>query len=202
MRTKFKPWAQPYIEEHPEVQISEDSFASLQKGYVLEIGAGKGGFLYGMSTKFPNISFIGVERNVTCCGFICKKLVENEIKNAKLYFGDFERVSMNIPDESVSTIFLNFSDPWPKKRHNKRRLTAERFINEYYRILQPKGKLIIKTDNKDLFDFSVENLDSSKFLLLSKTEDYKELDGFDCITEYEASFREEGLPIYRIVLEK
>ena len=202
MRTKFKPWAQPYIEEHPEVQVTSESFASIEKGYVLEIGSGKGGFLLGMSTKFPNVRFIGVERNVTCCGFICKKLVENNIENAKLHFGDFENLSMSIPSESVSTIFLNFSDPWPKKRHFKRRLTAERFINEYYRILEPKGKLIIKTDNKDLYDFSVENLDLSKFLLLSKTEDYKDLDEFDCITEYEASFREEGAPIYRIVLQK
>ena len=202
MRTKFKAWAQPFIEEHPEVMCSEDDLSNLKEGTILEIGSGKGGFLLGMSNKFPNKAFIGIERNVTCCGFTAKKLVENNIENSKLLFGDFERVSERIKNDTISNIFLNFSDPWPKKRHFKRRLTASKFLDEYYRILTNGGKLIIKTDNKDLFDFSKETLENSKFKLLSYTEDYQEIDDFDCMTEYEQSFREEGAPIYRMILEK
>ena len=202
MRTKFKAWAEPFINEHPEVMCTEDALTNLKEGTVLEIGSGKGGFLLGMSKKFPNKTFIGIERNVTCCGFTAKKLVENEIENSKLLFGDFERVSQFIKNNMISDVFLNFSDPWPKKRHSKRRLTANKFLDEYFRILCNGGRLIIKTDNKDLFDFSKETLENSKFKLVSYTEDYQELDDFDCMTEYEASFREEGQPIYRMILEK
>lgn len=202
MRTKYKPWALPYINEHSEVMFQEEEFSLINDNSILEIGSGKGGFILDMSLKFPNKNFIGIERNVTCCGFCAKKLVENKITNAKLFFGDFEKISSLIKDESIETIFLNFSDPWPKKRHYKRRLTATKFLNEYYRILKKGGRLIFKTDNKDLFEFSNETLMETSFKVISYTEDYKELDEFDSITEYEKSFRDEGLPIYRMVLEK
>ena len=202
MRTKYKPWALPYINEHSEVMFQEEEFSLINDNSILEIGSGKGGFILDMSLKFPNKNFIGIERNVTCCGFCAKKLVENKITNAKLFFGDFEKISSLIKDESIETIFLNFSDPWPKKRHYKRRLTATKFLNEYYRILKKGGRLIFKTDNKDLFEFSNETLMETSFKVISYTEDYKELDKFDSITEYEKSFRDEGLPIYRMVLEK
>ena len=202
MRTKYKPWALPYINEHSEVMFQEEEFSLIKDNSILEIGSGKGGFILDMSLKFPNKNFIGIERNVTCCGFCAKKLVENKITNAKLFFGDFEKISSLIKDESIETIFLNFSDPWPKKRHYKRRLTATKFLNEYYRILKKGGRLIFKTDNKDLFEFSNETLMETSFKVISYTEDYKELDEFDSITEYEKSFRDEGLPIYRMVLEK
>ena len=202
MRTKYKPWALPYINEHSEVMFQEEEFSLINDNSILEIGSGKGGFILDMSLKFPNKNFIGIERNVTCCGFCAKKLVENKITNAKLFFGDFEKISSLIMDGSIETIFLNFSDPWPKKRHYKRRLTATKFLNEYYRILKKGGRLIFKTDNKDLFEFSNETLMETSFKVISYTEDYKELDEFDSITEYEKSFRDEGLPIYRMVLEK
>lgn len=201
MRTKYKPWCEPYIEEHQEVMLKTEEIGNLDNFY-LEIGSGKGQFLAKMAILNPQEQFIGVERNVTCCGFTCKKLVELEIKNGKLIYDNADSVLMNVKNEMVKTIFLNFSDPWPKIRHSKRRLTAESYLDSYYRILKPHGNLIFKTDNKDLFDFSLEKMNGSKFKIVSKDDNYDGKDSFDVQTEYEEKFRSEGQPIYRVVLEK
>lgn len=202
MRTKYKPWAKPYIEEHKEVTFSKEELLSFNKPYYLEIGSGKGQFLVDMAKKFPDKFFVGVERNVTCAGFTAKKLVEQEITNAKLMFINAELLMGEIKDNSIEAIFLNFSDPWPKKRHHKRRLTAESFLANYYRVLKNGGRLIIKTDNVDLFTFTLENLVNSKFKLVYKTDNYMDYDEFDTMTEYEKSFRDEGVAIHRLILEK
>ena len=202
MRTKYKPWAAPYIEEHKEVMFDKEQLLSFDKPYFLEIGSGKGQFLVDMAKKFPDKYFIGVERNVTCSGFTAKKLVEEEITNAKLMFINAELLMNDIKDSSIDGIFLNFSDPWPKKRHHKRRLTAINYLNNYYRVLKKGGRLVIKTDNPDLFSFTLENIEGLQFKMISKTDNYQELDEFDTMTEYEQSFREEGTPIHRLVLEK
>ena len=202
MRTKYKAWALPYITEHKEVMFNEEQLSSFDKPYYLEIGSGKGQFLVDMAKKFPDKFFVGVERNVTCCGFTAKKLVEEEITNAKLMFINAEVLMQEIKDNSLEGIFLNFSDPWPKKRHHKRRLTAMNYLDNYYRILKKEARLVIKTDNSDLFAFTLENLDNSKFKVISKTDNYMDYDEFDTMTEYEKSFRDEGVPIHRIVLEK
>ena len=135
MRTKYKPWAKPYIEEHTEVMCPFDNINNY-KNYYLEIGSGKGQFLVNMAKNHPGNLFIGMERNVTCAGFTAKKLVEGEITNAKLVYADAGQVLPSIEAESVEGIFLNFSDPWPKKRHAKRRLTSDSFLGQYYRILK------------------------------------------------------------------
>ena len=202
MRTKYKPWAKPYIDEHKEVMFTLEELSSFDRPYYLEIGSGKGQFLVDMAKKFPDKFFVGVERNVTCCGFTAKKLVEEEIANAKLMFINAEVLMQEIKDESLEGIFLNFSDPWPKKRHHKRRLTAMSYLDNYYRVLKKGARLVIKTDNTDLFAFTLENLENSKFKVISKTDDYNEFDEFDTMTEYEKSFRDEGVKINRIVLEK
>ena len=201
MRTKFKAWAEPFIKDHPEVMCPFDKLNE-QGPYYLEIGSGKGQFLLDMALKFPKLTFIGVERNVTCAGFTAKKLVENEIKNAKLVYADVGQITPSINDESIEGIFLNFSDPWPKKRHTKRRLTSETFLKEYYRILKKGGHLVFKTDNLDLFNYSLEVISDSSFKLIEANYSYDGKDDFDALTEYEKSFREEAQPIYRLILEK
>ena len=201
MRTKYKPWAKPYIEEHTEVMCAFDAINNYEN-YYLEIGSGKGQFLVNMAKNHPDTFFIGMERNVTCAGFTAKKLVEGEVTNAKLVYADAGQVLPSINAESVEGIFLNFSDPWPKKRHAKRRLTSDSFLGQYYRILKKGGKLIFKTDNYDLFTYSLEILENSTFKLVEANYSYDGKDPFDEITEYEASFRSEGQPIYRLILEK
>ena len=201
MRTKFKAWAEPFINEHPEVMCPFDKLND-EGSYYLEIGSGKGQFLLDMALKFPKLKFIGVEKNVTCAGFTAKKLVENQISNAKLVFADAQQMTPSIKDGSVEGIFLNFSDPWPKKRHTKRRLTSELFLKEYYRILKKGAKLIFKTDNYDLFTYSLEIIQSSDFKLVEANYSYDGKDHFDATTEYEANFRSQNMPIYRLILEK
>ena len=203
MRTKFKAWTVPYLEEHQEVLLNPEDLNALTYSYNLEIGSGKGQFLIDMARKFKNLHFIGVERNTTCAGITAKKLVEaTDIDNAKLIYDNADIVLLNLKDESVDNIFLNFSDPWPKKRHAKRRLSAPSYLDNYYRILKKGGRLIIKTDNVDLFAFTKETLEGSKFVLESITDDYTERDNFDAETEYEKSFREEGIAIHRVVVRK
>lgn len=201
MRTKYKAWALPYINEHKEVMIDSIQIKNL-KDYYLEIGSGKGKFLIDISNKFSNKQFIGLERNVTCAGITAKKLVESELSNAKLIFDDAERLLLSINNNSLSGIFLNFSDPWPKKRHARRRLTSPHYLKEYLRILKPGCYVYIKTDNDSLYEYSLESIVDSGFELVSNMEDYKQDEEFDTPTEYELSFIEKGFKIHRIVLKK
>lgn len=203
MRTKFKAWTVPFLEEHQEVLIKADEISSFGYPFSLEIGSGKGQFLVDMARKFPQQFFIGVERNTTCAGITAKKLVDaQELTNAKLIYDNADLVLLNLKDESVDNIFLNFSDPWPKKRHWKRRLSAPSYLDNYYRVLKAGGRLIIKTDNVELWAFTKEMMETSKFVLESITDDYVDRDDFDAETEYEKSFRKEGVPIHRMVVRK
>lgn len=201
MRTKYKPWALPYLTEHKEVQIKKDNISSLFDVY-LEIGSGKGGFLVKKSINNPDKYYVGIEKNVSCAGIACKALVENSITNGKIIYADAEEILLLLKDKSINDIFLNFSDPWPKKRHHKRRLTTNKFLDEYFRILKDDGEIIFKTDNKELFEFSLETLTNHKFQITYISFDYKELELGDEETEYEQSFRLEGLPIYRFKARK
>lgn len=201
MRTKYKPWAKPYIEEHTEVTYPVDKLNELDNLY-LEIGSGKGDFIVQMAKNNPNLFFLGIEKNITCGGFMAKKLAENELSNAKMIADDAERLLPNLKDKSVNTLFLNFSDPWPKKRHHKRRLTASKFLDEYVRILKDDGKMIFKTDNVDLFNDSIETIEESLLKIISLDRDYDGNEPFDAITEYEAFFRNEGTKINRMVVVK
>lgn len=202
MRTKFKSWSKPYIEEHPEVIVTLDQLKSIKGNFALEIGSGKGKFLADMAGLNPQLLIIGIERNITCAGITCKKLVENDISNARLMLASADEILPSIKDNSIVTIYLNFSDPWPKKRHFKRRLTYGTYLKQYYRILVKGGKLIIKTDNDDLFSFSQETLGASQFKVLEVLEDYDCKDLNDAMTEYEISFRDKGQKIHRIVAIK
>ena len=201
MRTKYKPWAKPYLEEHIEISLNDDELKKLDNFY-LEIGSGKGDFLVKMAEKNPSLFFLGIEKNVTCAGFSAKKVVESELQNAKLLCNNATNISPLLKDKSVNIIFLNFSDPWPKKRHHKRRLTSDNFLKEYMRILKDDGKIIFKTDNPDLFSFSIETFENNGFNIISKTDDYQGDDEFDAVTEYEAFFRLEGTPIHRMIVTK
>lgn len=201
MRTKFKAWAKPFIDEHVEVLCPIENL-NLFSDYYLEIGSGKGQFLCSMALKHPDKMFIGVEKNVTCAGFTAKKLVENKLQNAKLIYADAEKILPLIKENSVNALFLNFSDPWPKKRQSKRRLTSEQFLIQYLRILKKGARLIFKTDNVLLFDYSLKMTQISPFKLVSSDRNYDGSNSFDEMTEYEQNFREQNLPIYRLILEK
>ena len=196
MRTKFKPWAKPFLDEHQEVQYKLEDLPIIKDLY-LEIGSGKGAFLIGIAKLFPSRFFIGVEKNLTCSGYVAKKLVEEELPNAYLINADAEKVLEGLNEDSVNIIYLNFSDPWPKARHHKRRLTSSRFLSLYKKVLKEDGYILQKTDNYDLFLFSKETYLEEGFEIIEEDLDYQ-LKEDDIMTEYEESFRNEGLPIYRM----
>ena len=198
MRTKSKPWAKPYLQEHQEYSLTDEDLSSLDNFY-LEIGCGKGDFLTQMAEKYPNRLFLGVEKNYTCAAITLKKIVEKELNNVKFLYRDGADITKHLKDHSVKTIYLNFSDPWPKKRHSKRRLTSVSFLDEYKRILSKDGYLIFKTDNLQMFDYSLEMFKEANFKILSCTYDYQ-LQDDDALTEYENKFRLAGVAIKRVVV--
>ncbi len=199
MRTKFKAWTKPYIEEHLEYSLTDEEISSLDDLY-LEIGSGKGDFIIQMSEKYPDRLFLSIEKNVTCAGITLKKIVEKELKNVKFLFKDGAEVIRLIKDHSVNKIYLNFSDPWPKKRHSKRRLTSDSFLEEYKRILKPTGNLVFKTDDIDLFNYSIEMFNEAGFKVINSTFDYDGSDVDDAITEYQIKAVNKGITIKRVIL--
>jgi len=167
----------------------------------LEIGVGKGDFIIGMAKKYPNINFIGVEVQDSVIVRAVKKLNKEDLPNVRLLNMDANKLN-EIIDHEIDVLYLNFSDPWPKKRHHKRRLTSDSFLKEYERILKDDGKIIFKTDNEELFNFSIETFENNGFKIISKTNNYLGDDDFDACTEYEARFREKNMPIHRMVVTK
>lgn len=205
MRTKFKPWTVEYLNAHQDVNWTLEKLEKekILSPFYLEIGSGKGMFLVEIATKKSDFFFLGIEKNVTCAGITCKKIVESKIKNAFIVSEDIEKVFPLLEDETIDGLFLNFSDPWPKKRHEKRRLTSSRFIDDYQRILKSGGSLFFKTDNKELFDYTLKVfLSDQRFSLQKIDEDYDGALLFDAMTEYEHSFRELGQKIYRLEAKK
>ena len=201
MRTKFKPWTIEFLNEHKGVNLLIDDLAAFNfdKPTYLEIGSGKGMFLAMLALNNLDKQFIGVEENITCAGITCRKLVESEVPNAHIIGEDVEKVFPLIKDGTIEGLFLNFSDPWPKKRHAKRRLTSDRFIDNYYRILKKGGHFYFKTDNKELFDYTIKILTlDGRLEMLNIDENYDGKVEFDTQTEYEKSFRELGQTIYRL----
>lgn len=201
MRTKYKPWAKPYFEEHQEEISLPLSELSKLNHIHLEIGCGKGQFILDMSKRHPELNFLAVEKNITCVGFTAKKLVEEEVKNVKLLAMDGDIVLNELKDGSVDILYLNFSDPWPKKRHERRRLTHPLFLEKYFRVLANDGEIRFKTDNDELYVFSKEMFNNDKFYISSYEEDYQ-LREDDVMTEYEKKKRDLGLKIHRLIVRK
>lgn len=204
MRTKFKPWAVSYLSKHPEViltNIDKNDPFFLNKKLHIEIGSGKGDFIVKMAEKNKDISFIGVEKVKTVAGILTKKIVESNLDNVKCYPNDINILFNELEDESVNKIYLNFVDPWPKKKHAKRRLTFISYLNEYYRILKNGSYVVFKSDNDSLFEFTLEEIKKSQFTLIKSEENYI-FSEEDAMSEYEAKFRSLNKHIHRIILKK
>ena len=205
MRTKYKQWAVDLISEHPELVIQKvdlkDSFFKNDNLFV-EIGSGKGDFIVSSALKNPNNSYLAVERVQTVAGMMCKKIIDSKIQNVRVFANDVALLFDQLPNECFKGIYLNFVDPWPKKRHEKRRLTFINFLNQYYRLLKKGGRLLFKSDNDGLYEYSLEEITLTKFRVISSEFDYLIDEKSDSMTEYERKFREKGQKIHRIVMEK
>lgn len=160
----------------------------------LEIGMGKGDFIYQMATNYPNINFVGVEKYD---GVICKaikKLEEYELDNLRLIRCDAADLEKYIKKE-IDTIYLNFSDPWPKKRYHKRRLTHENLLKTYDALFKGKKHIFFKTDNIDLFNDSVIYLKNYGYDIINISYDLHKENMENFQTEYEKKFSDLGYKI-------
>ena len=209
MRLKHIKGAEEKIKQSPYVITNPEKFKGNYKSVFendnpihIEIGMGKGNFIIGMARQHPDINFIGIEMYDSVLLRAVQKLSDIEINNLKLIRTDATDIQ-NIFDEEVDTIYLNFSDPWPKNRHEHRRLTSDRFLKRYDSIFKDKKNIIQKTDNRKLFEYSIIAFTNYGYKIdeisLNLHEDENR---FNVMTEYEEKFVSKGYPIYMIKVVK
>lgn len=208
MRMRKKKWAQPWLEAHrdyiyPDPQEYRGKWKDLLQVSLLhlEIGMGKGDYLIGMAKLYPEEGWIGMEKDPSAAAVAARKQIEsgNDLANNRMIVGDAENILNWFDENEVDVIHLNFSDPWPKKHYHKRRLSSEKFLQIYHHVLNQNGKILMKTDNKDLFEDSVLYFLQNGFTLTEFSVDYRRKEHpEDVITEYESKFMAEGQPIYRL----
>lgn len=170
----------------------------------LEIGSGKGQFLTNMTSLNPNINYIGIEKYSSVLYRALEKRREVELSNLYFIRYDAQYITSVFAENEISRIYLNFSDPWPKDRHAKRRLTSRQFLAKYEQCLKKGGQVIFKTDNLMLFDFSLEEAEAAGWKIESITYDLhnSEFVKDNIMTEYEERFVSEGKPIHMMKIYK
>ena len=176
-----------------EVQpIVKDSSRELH----VELGTGKGDFITQIAERNPQINFVGLEVEATCVLAAARKVREKNLHNVRLIVFDVENITEIFSAHEVDRFYINFCDPWPKKRHAKRRLTHARFLELYRKILKPDGEIFFKTDNRGLFDFSLEQFALAGLEVRDVTNDLHAAEPPENIrTEYENKFSAAGVPI-------
>lgn len=206
MRLRKKPWIAQALEDYTGKELLEDDLAACKGCWAdtvlghrpvqLEIGCGKGQFLARMGELHPELGFLGLETQRDVCYYAAKKIREEALPNAKVLHADAAHLLDWFAPGEVERIYLNFSDPWPKERHAKRRLTSRTFLEEYRQILKPGGHLRFKTDNDALFAFSVEEFKAFGLTILTLTTDLHHTDILnEAQTEYEEKFSGRGKTI-------
>ena len=176
-----------------------------EKPIHIEIGMGKGRFLMGMAAQHPEINYIGIEKYSSVLLRAIQKMEEDELPNVRFLRMDAEDLCNVFDKEEISRIYLNFSDPWPKDRHAKRRLPSRQFLARYDEILKKDGKLEFKTDNRILFDFALEELEPAGWKADVVTFDLhgdEVLMEGNVMTEYEERFSSIGNPICKYIIRR
>lgn len=183
-------WAEVFGNEHP---------------IHIEIGMGKGQFILELAKRNPEINYIGIERYSSVLLRALEKFSTEEyeeLQNIRFICMDAAELDEIFASEEVEKIYLNFSDPWPKARHARRRLTSTRFLSVYEKVLVEEGVVEFKTDNRPLFEFSLEQVEEAGWELKAHTFDLhnnKEMNDGNIMTEYEAKFSAMGNPIHKLV---
>ena len=207
MRLRNKPWAKDALAARPEMVIQDpaqwkgrwhERFGNNNPIHI-EIGSGKGQFVSGMARQNPNINYIGIEIQESVLVVALEKALAADVPNLQLLHVNGGQVTDYFEDGEVDQIYLNFSDPWPKKRHAKRRLTHESFLVGYEKVLPPFGELHFKTDNRGLFEYSLASFSQFGLVLKQVWLDLHQVDfPGNVMTEYEEKFSAKGHPIYRV----
>lgn len=214
MRLRNIPGAREEIAES-EFVIHEDEMKS-KKGIWnevfgnnnpirIEIGMGKGQFIYALAEQNPDINYVGIEKFSSVLIRAIQKMQENPLPNLKFIRMDAEEITDIFGPEEVDRIYLNFSDPWPKDRHAKRRLPSRQFLGRYNQILKKDGVIEFKTDNQGLFDFALEEIEPAGWRLKCVTRDLHNdsaMNEGNIMTEYEERFSSMGNPIYKYIISR
>ncbi len=169
----------------------------------IEIGMGKGKFIHTMAKEHPDINYVGIEKYSSVLLRAVQKMSQEELPNLKFLRMDAENITGVFGAGEVDRIYLNFSDPWPKDRHAKRRLPSREFLARYDTILKKGGRLEFKTDNRALFDFALEELEpagwKAEVITYDLHSDEKLIQG-NVMTEYEERFSAQGNPICKYII--
>lgn len=207
MRLKYVEGARELIEAHPNLVIDkqdneklyyEDMFENSNPIQV-EIGIGKGRFIHELAKANPDINYIGIEKFDSVIVRALEKVIDEPLKNLKLIRVDAQAIPIILKDHSVDKVYLNFPDPWPKERHAKRRLTHRGFLNIYKDLLTENGEVHLKTDNKFLYDYSIEEMYYHDMDITYMTKDLHNSDfEGNIMTEFEEKFTKRGNPIYKL----
>lgn len=213
MRLRNVPGSREYIEASPYAIKNPEELKgkwrelfnkNMDSSFYVEIGTGKGQFISKHAEINPDIFYIGIEKFSSVIIRAIDKVEKLELENLKFIRFDAEYIENIFAENEVDRIYLNFSDPWPKDRHAKRRLTSSNYLKKYNKILAPSGTIEFKTDNRDLFDFSVEQAKESGWNIDVITYDLHNspyCEG-NIMTEYEERFSSLGTPINKMILSR
>lgn len=214
MRLRNIPRAESVLEAHDKVIKNEKELKGRWKEVFgndnpvyIEIGMGKGQFLTEMAVRHPDRNYIGIERYSSVLLRAVERLDKLEadswaLENIRFICMDAAQIGEVFEKGEVRGIYLNFSDPWPKKRHARRRLTSREFFARYDQVLAPEGRVEFKTDNQDLFRFSLEEADEAGWRVLMSTWDLHsdpDMNRGNVMTEYEEKFSAKGNPICKLI---
>lgn len=210
MRLRNIPGSQEMIDKSPLVIKEAEKTRGLWKELFgnahplhMEVGMGKGKFLMTLASENPGINYVGIERYSSVLIRALQKMEKNPLPNLVFLCMDASELEAVFAEGEVARIYLNFSDPWPKERHARRRLTSGAFLARYDHILEPDGRIEFKTDNRALFDFAVSELGPAGWKAEKLTYDLhhdEEMMAGNVMTEYEERFSAAGNPICKYII--
>lgn len=191
-----------YLKEYMNLKGNWNSIFENKNPIKLEIGMGRGKFLIGMAEENENINYLGMDKLGTLLLKPLKKIEDKKMNNIRIFGGNAIELEDIFEENELDELFLNFSDPWPKDRHFKRRLTYKGFLQKYARVLKSGGRINFKTDNDALFDFSMEEIREVNAKIIDLTYNlHEEKDEKIFTTEYEDKFKAQGIKIKRVIFE-
>ena len=207
MRVRKRKGSEEYIEQNPQYVVTNpdewrgkwhERFGNNHPIHI-EVGSGKGRFITEMAKAHPNINYIGIDIQLSVLSYALDRVIEANVPNLQLLRVDGSDLSNYFADGEVDLIYLNFSDPWPKTKHEKRRLTYQSFLATFEKILVANGEIHFKTDNQGLFEYSLSSFSKygmtlNQVWLDLHTSDYEG----NVMTEYEEKFSNKGQRIYRV----
>lgn len=211
MRLRYVEGQYDYVKEHPKGIVEPQDYEynirdkfNNDNPLHIELGCGKGRFIRGMAANNPDINFLGFEKSIKVALRCVKCSSIDDPENYYIVYSNGDVLAEIFPEKSVERIYLNFSDPWPKPSHYKRRLTHKGFLDIYKKVLVDGGEVHMKTDNNDLFEFSVEQFteDGWDIVILTRHLHNSIYNEGNVMTEYEEKFSESGKKINKLIARK